>query len=228
MTVVLAWRAMSVTRCDRGQQPQVVLQGARQYSHLHGLVSAPAICLGWDPQIARDHLSHPEDWQPPAEHRSPPRRPVDEVVHEPSPESPPAPDDRCSCGYYALLRPGAEASAGVVGLLIWCYVAALGKTVFYTKGVRMERYRLLRWWWPTLVREHEDWLEPVDPNAYSNVYERTMDGFRRLHWGEVVDRLTDTYGMGPSYGDPRKADLPTGLFRELPSEVVPLLTVWGA
>lgn len=222
---MLAWRAMMAERCDRDPlRPAIILRGLRSYSHLHSLVSEPAVCLGWESHVARTHLNHPPEWEPPDEHRQMLRRSTDDIVHQPATlKGAPAPEERCTCGYYALFEPRTDPTGGVTGVLIWCYVLAIGKSVFYTKGVRMERYRLLRWWWPAIHHEYEDRREPVAPNSYSNVYALTS-GYQRLLWREVVERLVETYGLEPAYGDPREAELPTGMFDSIPANIGPLLS----
>jgi len=226
MTVVLAWRAMSPIAC--GECGGIVLAGLKPAHHLRERLAAPAYCLGYHEHVARNHLQHPAEWQPP-EHVSDADSwcmPIvsSDFVHGRAQGLPAAPHEFCTCGYYALWQPIAEDNYGPGGSrpYIWCYVLALGKYVAYTKGVRMARYRLLRWWWPITLPEWRPVTKHEGTGVYLWEYPHARS-WQQATWDNVAQALTLRYGMPPLVGDPRQAELPTGILKETPALIADML-----
>jgi hypothetical protein len=112
----------------------------------------------------------------------------------------------------------------MLGGRIWLYVVGVGRYVAYTEGARLERYRLLRWWWP-IIEWAGDW-QSVDARNRSRVYVGESSLWWRgtaLDWHDVIKALEQRYGTPPEMGDPRQADLPSGVMPELPDVVVSML-----
>lgn len=229
MTVVLAWRAMQLAMCSKCGG--VVLTGLKLAHHLRERLSPPAYCIGFHSHVAREHLRHPDDWEPPEEHLGPVISgqriipPVSaEFVHgELEAPRAVAPHERCTCGYYALWQPCGDSTnygPSAERPYIWCYVMAIGKYVAYTEGVRMERYRLLRWWWPICLPSGTSVAGSANAiYDYGSLYSALVP----KTWEEVARELAQRYGMPPVVGDPRRSELPVGVLSSLPGHVEDML-----
>lgn len=238
MPVVLGWRVMTPVWC--ATCGGVTLEGIRGHSHLPQRLSYPAVCLGYVEHIAHTHLQHDPEWKPPQEHIAANSsltaqcyycfwgicQHIKELLHGTPHHLPPAPHPYCTCGYYILWRPQDQSSVGVdvLGGRVWLYVVGVGRYVAYTEGARLERYRLLRWWWP-LTEWQGEW-QPVDARARSRVYATEAALWWRgtaLDWHDVVEALKLRYALPPVVGDPREADLPSGVLQQLPDVVESML-----
>lgn len=199
---------MDVVICD-GPCQGVALQGQYGSSHLAGPISRPAVCMGYDSYVARQHLGHREDEKPPESHRQAAVT-KDIALHYPEKASGDAvaPHEDCTCGYYISWKLSAVGVFGTWVVRVPLYVVGLGAYCLYTEGARLARYRVLQWWLPPWVVSAIQKGEPF-----------YWGGLKGYTWRDVVAELERKLGRPPRDDDPAKVTLPTGKLATLPEEV---------